>query len=210
MTWPAPSGKVNGWPRSHDASNCLPSRKRTPTYWTVTVSPAFAVAPLPLTTSDLTSWVGASPVCRGIVGFFLRLVDFDTTTFVEPLDALLSCVVSVCVSAGWLAWALLVVSVGLSSLPPPPPARARGASSAARGSRRNMAAEASDRSRRGDSNPWPTPYKGVALPAELLRPGAVHATANDVRASPDAVDACYCVVTASSKRPCPFDETTCS
>ena len=27
------------------------------------------------------------------------------------------------------------------------------------------------RSRRGDSNPWPTTYKVVALPAELLRRG---------------------------------------
>src|SRR3712207_3896744 len=28
------------------------------------------------------------------------------------------------------------------------------------------------RSRRGDSNPWPTAYKAVALPAELRRPAA--------------------------------------
>jgi hypothetical protein len=51
ITMPAPSWKLNGWLRSHDASNCLPVANAAPTYWTVTVSPAFAAAPVPLTRS---------------------------------------------------------------------------------------------------------------------------------------------------------------
>ena len=31
ITWFAPSGKVNGWPRSHEASNSSPVEKVTPT-----------------------------------------------------------------------------------------------------------------------------------------------------------------------------------
>ena len=59
MTWPAPSGNVNGsLPRSHDASNCAPVDHELPTYCTETVSPALAALPLPLTMSVFCSSAG--------------------------------------------------------------------------------------------------------------------------------------------------------
>src|SRR5215207_2868840 len=73
ITWPAPSGNSNGWPpRSHDASNCAPVDHELPTYWTETVSPAFAALPLPLTTSSCCSSAGGSPDGFGMSGLPLR------------------------------------------------------------------------------------------------------------------------------------------
>src|SRR4051794_41403834 len=61
MTWCEPSWKENGWPRSHDASNCRPFRAETPTYWTFTVLPGLASAPAPTFRSFLTSFFGSLP-----------------------------------------------------------------------------------------------------------------------------------------------------
>ena len=75
MTWPAPSGNVNGWvPRSHEASNCLPVDHELPTYWTSTMSPFFAALPLPLTMSAVSSSAGGSPDGVAIAGFSVRSV----------------------------------------------------------------------------------------------------------------------------------------
>src|SRR3954454_10043335 len=72
ITCCAPIWNGNGFlPRSHDASNCLPVLQATPTYWTLTLSPAFAALPLPTTTSFDCSSVGGSPVGFGIVGFLV-------------------------------------------------------------------------------------------------------------------------------------------
>src|SRR4051794_23315552 len=75
MTWPWPTVNSNGFlPRSHDASNCLPFLNSTPTYWTLTLSPALASLPLPTTTSVPCSSLGAAPVAFGIAGFLDRSV----------------------------------------------------------------------------------------------------------------------------------------
>lgn len=47
MTWPWPRANENGCPRFHDASNSFFLVQEYPSYWTVTVWPAFAVAPVP-------------------------------------------------------------------------------------------------------------------------------------------------------------------
>src|SRR4051812_6132987 len=135
ITWPAPSGKTNGWPRSHEASNCCPSRKRTPTYWTVTVSPGFAVAPVPLTMSCLTSSVGASPGWCGMRGFLARSLVGETRMLDEPVvdEDVVSAWVCACVWAGWLCAGLDAVLVVLPLSELPQPASTRAASSAAGG-----------------------------------------------------------------------------
>src|SRR5450755_40137 len=64
------SGSDVGWPLPsfQDASNCLPPLYRTPTYWTVTVDPAFAAGPVPVIRSLITSRLGGVPVWAGTVG----------------------------------------------------------------------------------------------------------------------------------------------
>src|SRR3954469_3507264 len=182
ITWPAPSGKTNGWPRSQEASNCWPSRKRTPTYWTVTVSPGFAVASVPLTMSCLTSSPGASPGWCGMRGFLDRSLVGEARTPDEPVvdEAVVSACVCVSVWAGWLCAGLDAVLVVLPLSELPQPARTRAAASAEKETVR-MWREASDESRRGDSNPWPPDYKSGALPTELLRPGSADASAGGSR-----------------------------
>src|SRR5829696_963222 len=70
ITMPAPSWKMNGSPRSQEASNSLPLLKLTPTYWTVTSSPAFASGPVPASRSSISSFLGGAPfgtVTSGLV-----------------------------------------------------------------------------------------------------------------------------------------------
>ena len=82
MTWPWPSVNSNGAaPFFQEVSNSLPSAKSWPTYWTVTLSPSLASAPLPTTTSEPCSSFGAAPVALGAVGFFLRSVLTPVTFF---------------------------------------------------------------------------------------------------------------------------------
>jgi len=83
MTAPWPIVNSNGVAglRSQEASNCLPPLNRTPTYWTLTLSPSLAAAPVPVTTSDPCSSVGALPVALGTVGLVLRSV-LTPVTFV--------------------------------------------------------------------------------------------------------------------------------
>src|SRR2546423_6981032 len=52
MTRPAPSSNENGWPRSHDASNCSLVEYETPTYCTLTVDPVVASLPEPTVRSS--------------------------------------------------------------------------------------------------------------------------------------------------------------
>src|ERR1700712_4058600 len=74
MTPPLPSGKENGWPRSHEESNSTLVLHVSPTYWTVTLSPFLAAGPLPLTMSTLWSVSGGSSSGTVTVGFFVTLV----------------------------------------------------------------------------------------------------------------------------------------
>src|SRR5947209_3559478 len=75
ITCPVPSWNGgSGWPRSQEASNCCPVEYRTPTYWTVTVFPALATGPLPLTMSLTTSVCGGGPDGFAIVGLRVRSV----------------------------------------------------------------------------------------------------------------------------------------
>src|SRR3954451_16976582 len=114
-------------------------------------------------------------------GFLARSLVGETRMpdeLVVDEDVVSACVwvwVSACVCDGWLGGAVDAFFVVVLSLELPQPATTRAATAAARETHRDMRREASDdaadRSRRGDSNPWPTPYKGVALPTELLRPG---------------------------------------
>src|SRR3954451_6101567 len=106
----------------------------------VTLSPAWAVAPVPSTMSCLTSWAGGLPDWRGIWGFLERSLVGDGLMSLAPPVA---DVVSVWVSAGGVpADSVPVVDDFLSSLPQPATAKAARASSRAR---ERMAAEASAR-----------------------------------------------------------------
>src|SRR5947209_14309466 len=134
---PAPRGNVNGWPRSHDASNCWPSRKRTPTYCTVTVSPGFAVAPVPLTMSCLTRTLGGLPGWRGMRGFLARSLSGVGMTVVAGallcvcvVACVCVCVAGVCVAGDDAAVAFL--------FEPPQPATARAPATAATRTHRDM------------------------------------------------------------------------
>src|SRR4051794_19545712 len=114
-------------------------------------------------------------------GFLARSLVGEARMADDPVadDDVVSACDCVCVSvcAGWLGGALDAFFVVVLSLELPQPATTRAAAASA-GARtfRDMRREASDdagvRSRRGDSNPWPIAYKAIALPAELLRPGA--------------------------------------
>src|SRR5205823_2253811 len=125
----------------------------------------FAVAPVPLTMSCLTSSVGASPGWCGMRGFLARSLVGETRMLDEPVvdEDVVSAWVCACVWAGWLCAGLDAVLVVLPLSELPQPASTRAASSAAGGTVRSMRREASDdaanRSRRGDSNPWPPDYK---------------------------------------------------
>src|SRR4051794_40229285 len=68
ITEPLPSWNWNGWPRSHDESNSLPSTYVTPTYCMERRSPFFAALPLPSTMSFTTSFLGGGPVGFGTAG----------------------------------------------------------------------------------------------------------------------------------------------
>src|SRR3954452_8269218 len=130
MTWPWPSGKVNGWPRFHEASNSLPVDHESPTYWTVTVSPAFAAGPLPTTRSFLIRSGGGSPCGAASFGFCLRFFAFATVGASPGFEA---GVVSVAAGAAAVSvWAGALLSLFLSSSDPPHPAAAS-ASAASRG-----------------------------------------------------------------------------
>src|SRR5882724_6210678 len=61
MTSRAPRVKGKGLPLSHEASNCFPVEKLTPTYWTVTCLPVVAAAPVPTIRSFCCSAVGGFP-----------------------------------------------------------------------------------------------------------------------------------------------------
>ena len=61
MTWPSPRGKENACPRFHDASNSFLFVQEYPSYWTFTVSPAVAVAPVPTMRSQAWSCDGGLP-----------------------------------------------------------------------------------------------------------------------------------------------------
>src|SRR5881628_4046497 len=69
MTLPCPSVNWSGWPRSQEASNCLPVDHATPTYCTLSWSPDAAGAPEPATRSLITSFVGGSPFGTCTTGF---------------------------------------------------------------------------------------------------------------------------------------------
>src|SRR3954447_8773683 len=99
ITLPLPSWKVNGWPRSHDASNCLPFDHATPTYCICTVSPAFAAGPVPLTMSCVWSCAGGLPVGFGTDGFLLRLVLICPSAVVPPPGVAVG--VAFAVAAAW-------------------------------------------------------------------------------------------------------------
>src|SRR5688572_25910270 len=75
MTPPEPSWKVNGSPRSHEASNWRPLTNEMPTYWTVTSLPASAVAPVPSSMSLITSSLGALPLGTVISGLVFAGVE---------------------------------------------------------------------------------------------------------------------------------------
>src|SRR3954454_2065274 len=78
MTWPWPSGKLNGWPRFHEASNSLPVDHESPTYWTVASWPGLTAGPLPTTRSFLTSDVGGVPRGLAIFGLLVRSLALAT------------------------------------------------------------------------------------------------------------------------------------
>jgi hypothetical protein len=61
MTWPSPRVKESACPRFHDASNSFLFVQEYPSYWTFTVSPAVAVAPVPTTRSQASSCDGGLP-----------------------------------------------------------------------------------------------------------------------------------------------------
>src|SRR5680860_484056 len=69
ITSPAPRVKLKGSLRLQEESNSLPLLKPTPTYWTVTLSPDFASAPLPGTSSLLSSFFGGAPFGTVTTGF---------------------------------------------------------------------------------------------------------------------------------------------
>src|SRR5579885_1596923 len=85
MTLPAPSAKENGWPRSQEASNCLPVEYETPTYCTETFLPATASAPVPTIRSCFWSVVGGGPDGTVTVGFVpLLAVPVVLLAFLSP------------------------------------------------------------------------------------------------------------------------------
>src|SRR5213082_1057721 len=129
MTMPPPSLNWNGWWRSHDASNCLPVEYAIPTYWTETVLPVFATAPLPFTMSRILSEVGGVPVGRPIGGFLPSFVSPGAGgTRLGPFGAAGLVLVEVAVPDEPPAGIALVLL-----LPPQPAAlRARATSRAAR------------------------------------------------------------------------------
>src|SRR3712207_5393661 len=85
MTAPAPSWKLNGWPLSHEASNCRPVDHDAPTYCISTVSPAFAACPSPTTMSSVWSSDGGSPLRLWIAGFSVRSALISPTGAAAPL-----------------------------------------------------------------------------------------------------------------------------
>src|SRR5690242_2407228 len=98
-------------------------------------------------------------------GFLERSLVGDTRMpdeLVVDEDVVSACV-WVWVCAGWLGGALDAFFVVLPLSELPQPASTSATVSAARGTVRSMRREASDdaadRSRRGDSNPWPPDYK---------------------------------------------------
>src|SRR3954471_305264 len=152
MTWPWPSGNENGWPRSHDASNCLPVDQELPTYWTVTLSPAFAAGPWPTTRSFLISELGGSPEGMAIFGLCLRSLAFATAT--APPGAAAVVWVSVGAGALWV-WAGALLCLSLLSDPPHPAARASTASRGAKARSDGMGGD--PRGRRWAQSPlWTT------------------------------------------------------
>src|SRR5215212_9543742 len=101
MTWPAPSGNVNGSvPRSQEASNCSPVDHESPTYWTATTSPVFAALPLPLTMSTVCSPAGGSPAGCATAGFAIRslLTPFARSAGVVAAGAAVAAGVALCSS----------------------------------------------------------------------------------------------------------------
>src|SRR5437588_392413 len=125
MTMPAPSWNLNGWWRSHEASNCFRFDQAIPTYWTVTFWPAFAALPVPLTMSRFCSVVGGLPVGLPIGGFEPRFFSPCARVTLPGLAAL----VDVDVAAGVL---LLVLELELDFDFPPQPAASATARRSAR------------------------------------------------------------------------------
>jgi hypothetical protein len=68
MTWPTPREKESACPRFHDASNSFLFVQEYPSYWTLTVSPAAAVAPVPAMRSHASSGDGGLPEGTVTVG----------------------------------------------------------------------------------------------------------------------------------------------
>src|ERR1043165_4024771 len=82
ITRPWPSTKLNGSPRSQEASNCFLVEKETPTYWTVTFLPGTASAPVPTMRSVFCNVVGALPDGTDTDGF---LPDVPAASLPPPL-----------------------------------------------------------------------------------------------------------------------------
>src|SRR4051812_6510048 len=121
MTIWAPSSNGNGWPRSQDASNSSPVDHDAPTYCIVSLSPAFAFRPLPLTMSLITSWVGGSPSGLTILGFLL--VSFEMPATISSMFA--ACGVAVSVGLGVAALSDWEESSLPQATRPAPSSRAR-------------------------------------------------------------------------------------
>src|SRR3954454_2677658 len=143
MTIWAPSWNGKAWPRSQEASNSSPVDQEAPTYCIVSLSPALALGPVPLTMSLVTSEDGGSPAGLTTCGFFLVFL-------VTPLT-----IASTFAPCG--AWAAAVsVGDGVAALSEseessPPQAATPAASSRARVKLRSFARKMRLRGR--DSNP---------------------------------------------------------
>jgi len=74
-TIPGETSVVSNGFLPHEESNSLSLEYATPTYWTVTFSPALAARPLPVTTSLVTSSIGGRPGKLDSVGLRSRSVE---------------------------------------------------------------------------------------------------------------------------------------
>src|SRR3954469_18244325 len=131
MTWPCPIVNSNGFlPLSQEASNCLPPLKSVPTYWTLTLSPSLASAPVPVTTSEACSSLGAAPVALGTFGLDERSVLTPVTFFCSGSGSpgwrvLIEDLVDASSAGRVVAGSPSILDPSLrkpSSLPPPQPA----------------------------------------------------------------------------------------
>jgi hypothetical protein len=75
MTLPSPRGKENACPRFHEASNSVLFVQEYPSYWTLTVSPVAAAAPVPTMRSQASSCDGGAPEGTVTVGRVPKVPD---------------------------------------------------------------------------------------------------------------------------------------